>query len=134
MGLERRSATTAWLGSCRQLSILDWAIHRSARRVPLTAICGDSVIHELPVGQKKGHFSFLAVDHDHVWQKFKAFPIEQDDQLLVVLRHIERNPVRAGWWRGRETGRDRVCVNGLRERPLALFNRPEWLHEDCPSG
>jgi putative transposase len=33
----------------------------------------------------------------HVWQRrFKAFPIEQDDHLLVVPRYIERNPLRAG--------------------------------------
>jgi putative transposase len=32
----------------------------------------------------------------HVWQgRFKAFPIEQDDHLLTVLRYIEQNPVRA---------------------------------------
>jgi putative transposase len=42
----------------------------------------------------------------HVWQgRFKAFPIEQDDHLLSVLRYIEQNPVRAqlvsraeDWW------------------------------------
>jgi putative transposase len=33
----------------------------------------------------------------HVWQgRFKAFPIEEDDHLLTVLRYVERNPVRAG--------------------------------------
>jgi REP-associated tyrosine transposase len=33
----------------------------------------------------------------HVWQgRFKAFPIEEDDHLRVVLRHVERNPLRAG--------------------------------------
>jgi putative transposase len=33
----------------------------------------------------------------HLWQgRFKAFPIQQDDHLLTVLRYIERNPVRAG--------------------------------------
>ncbi len=33
----------------------------------------------------------------HVWQgRFKAFPIEEDDHLLTVLRYIERNPLRAG--------------------------------------
>ena len=31
----------------------------------------------------------------HVWQgRFKAFPIQQDDHLLTVLRYVERNPVR----------------------------------------
>ena len=29
----------------------------------------------------------------HVWQgRFKAFPIEQDEHLLTVLRYVERNP------------------------------------------
>jgi putative transposase len=33
----------------------------------------------------------------HVWQgRFKAFPIQADDHLLMVMRYIERNPVRAG--------------------------------------
>lgn len=32
----------------------------------------------------------------HVWQgRFKAFPIQEDDHLLTVLRYIERNPLRA---------------------------------------
>ena len=31
----------------------------------------------------------------HVWQgRFKAFPIEQDNHLLTVLRYIGQNPVR----------------------------------------
>jgi putative transposase len=33
----------------------------------------------------------------HVWQgRFKAFPIQQDDHLVTVLRYIERSPLRAG--------------------------------------
>jgi putative transposase len=33
----------------------------------------------------------------HIWQgRFKAFPIEQDNHLLAVLRYVERNPLRAG--------------------------------------
>jgi putative transposase len=33
----------------------------------------------------------------HVWQgRFKAFPIEQDEHLLTVLRYVERNALRAG--------------------------------------
>lgn len=32
----------------------------------------------------------------HVWQgRFKAFPIQEDDHYLTVLRYVERNPVRA---------------------------------------
>jgi putative transposase len=32
-----------------------------------------------------------------VWQgRFKAFPIEEDEHLRVVLRYIEGNPLRAG--------------------------------------
>lgn len=32
----------------------------------------------------------------HVWQgRYKAFPIEQDDHLLTVLRYTERNALRA---------------------------------------
>jgi len=32
----------------------------------------------------------------HVWQgRFRAFPIQDDDHLLTVLRYVERNPVRA---------------------------------------
>ena len=33
----------------------------------------------------------------HVWQgRFKAFPIEEDEHLRIVLRYVERNPLRAG--------------------------------------
>ncbi len=33
----------------------------------------------------------------HIWQgRFKAFPIEENEHLLTVLRYIERNPLRAG--------------------------------------
>ena len=32
----------------------------------------------------------------HVWQgRFKAFPIQEDDHLLTVVRYAERNPLRA---------------------------------------
>ena len=32
----------------------------------------------------------------HVWQgRFKAFPIQQDEHLLTVLRYVERNPLRS---------------------------------------
>jgi len=33
----------------------------------------------------------------HIWQgRFKSFPIQEDDHLRVVLRYVERNPLRAG--------------------------------------
>ncbi len=33
----------------------------------------------------------------HVWQgRFKAFPIQEDEHLVRVARHVERNPLRAG--------------------------------------
>jgi len=32
----------------------------------------------------------------HIWQgRFHAFPIEEDNHLLTVLRYVERNPLRA---------------------------------------
>src|SRR6478609_1809255 len=32
----------------------------------------------------------------HVWQgRFKAFPIQEDEHFLTVLRYVERNPLRA---------------------------------------
>jgi putative transposase len=32
----------------------------------------------------------------HIWQgRFKAFPIEENQHLLAVLRYVERNPLRA---------------------------------------
>jgi putative transposase len=75
----------------------------------------------------------------HVWQgRFKAFPVQDDDHLLGVLRYVERNALRAelvaraedwkwsslpGWqggdpllWRGEVTVRD--------ERWLERVNEP----------
>jgi putative transposase len=66
-----------------------------------------------------------------VWQgRFKAFPIEQDDHLLTVLRYTERNPLRANMvisadeWPWSSLGPNRLareddCL------PLAL--PPNWL-------
>jgi putative transposase len=59
----------------------------------------------------------------HVWQgRFRAFPIQEDDHLLAVLRYVERNPLRAGL-----VGRAEDWPwSSLRERllPAAL----PWLH------
>ena len=48
-------------------------------------------------GTEKGTFLILSPLMSRVaGARFKALLIEQDDLLLVVLRHIEPNPVRAG--------------------------------------
>ncbi|MFH1266789.1 MAG: transposase [Planctomycetota bacterium] len=59
----------------------------------------------------------------HVWQgRFKAFPIQQDEHLLTVLRYVERNPLRANLveraqqWRWSSAGM-------WRKKEL-----PAWLH------
>ena len=61
----------------------------------------------------------------HVWQgRFKAFPIQQDDHLLTVLRYVERNPLRAGLV---------SQVDGWPWSSLALLDqseRPTW----CSAG
>ena len=70
----------------------------------------------------------------HVWQgRFKAFPIEQDDHLLTVLRYIELNPVRAqlvtcaeDWrWSSARAWKESVRGPRLEAGPVA---RPQsWL-------
>jgi putative transposase len=58
----------------------------------------------------------------HVWQgRFKAFPIEQDEHLLTVLRYVERNPLRANLVRRAEAW----AWSSLSWRPSG--KRPELL-------
>jgi putative transposase len=67
----------------------------------------------------------------HVWQgRFKAFPIQQDEHLLTVIRYVERNPLRAGlvsraeewsWSSLRPTGEGLVLDPGPTPRG------PDWL-------
>ena len=53
----------------------------------------------------------------HVWQgRFKAFPIQDDEHLLTVLRYVERNPLRAGLV---------PAVDGWPWSSLAIANLPE---------
>jgi len=66
----------------------------------------------------------------HVWQgRFKAFPIQEDEHLLTVLRYIERNPLRAGLV-GRRRGRGRAYVGW---RPPS-GRRCGWRRGRCPGG
>jgi REP element-mobilizing transposase RayT len=47
----------------------------------------------------------------HVWQgRFRAFPIQDDEHLLCVLRYIERIRFGPAWWRGRRIGVGPVCA------------------------
>ncbi len=60
----------------------------------------------------------------HVWQgRFKAFPIQQDEHLLTVLRYVERNPLRARLVRRAENWQ----WSSLRRRNSS--GRPIWLSE-----
>ena len=70
----------------------------------------------------------------HVWQgRFKAFPIEQDDHLLTVLRYIERNPVRAHLvariedWRWSSARAWRESVRGPRVEAGPVARPESWL-------
>lgn len=63
----------------------------------------------------------------HVWQgRFKAFPIQQDEHLLTVLRYIERNALRAGLVARAE---DWLWAS-LRERGA----KQAWLHPAPVAG
>lgn len=58
----------------------------------------------------------------HVWQgRFKAFPIQDDNHLLTVLRYVERNPLRAKL----VTRAEQWPWSSLAWRPTG--NRPQML-------
>ena len=49
----------------------------------------------------------------HVWQgRFKAFPIEQDEHLLTMLRYVERNALRGAGRAGRGLALMAACRCG----------------------
>jgi putative transposase len=61
-----------------------------------------------------------------VWQgRFKAFPCQDDDHLRVVVRYVERSPLRAG------------LVEGAEDWPwsslgaaAAVLERAPWIASD----
>lgn len=68
-----------------------------------------------------------------VWQgRFKAFPIQQDRHLLIVMRYVERNPVRANlvgsatdWnWSSLARRKSRAARELISEGPLQ--RPPNW--------
>ncbi|HEX5471316.1 MAG TPA: transposase [Lacipirellulaceae bacterium] len=68
----------------------------------------------------------------HVWQgRFKAFPVQDDDHLLTVIRYVERNPLRANLVKPAELW----PWSSLAWR--ASGNRPDLLADwpiACPAG
>lgn len=80
----------------------------------------------------------------HVWQgRFKAFPIEEDDHLLTVLRYVERNPVRAELVaRAQDWGWSSVCERDAGQAPAWLEVGPvprpkrwlEWVNRPLTEG
>lgn len=75
----------------------------------------------------------------HVWQgRFKAFPVEQNDHLLTVLRYIERNPLRAAlveraenWhWSSLHRWQTNGPLNGIDPGPVPRTRRwIEWVNQ-----
>ena len=71
------------------------------------------------VGELSEFVRWLTVTHTQRWHashrtsgtgplyqgRFKSFPIEKDDHLLMVLRYVERNPLRANLVAGAEDWR-----------------------------
>lgn len=69
----------------------------------------------------------------HVWQgRFRSFPIQEDEHLLIVERYIERNPVRAGLVRRAQDWPWSSAAAAVREHRPALDAGPvprpaHWL-------
>ncbi len=81
----------------------------------------------------------------HIWQgRFKAFPIQQDEHLLTVLRYLERNPVRANlvkradqwsWSSARYWPQDTGCPSYLALGPVPRpANWLEWVNQPLTPG
>ena len=70
----------------------------------------------------------------HVWQgRFKAFPVQEDEHLLTVLRYVERNPLRAGLTTGLlDWTWSSLAIHRQQERPAWYSSGPvprgkDWL-------
>ena len=62
----------------------------------------------------------------HVWQgRFKAFPAQDDDHLITVLRYVERNALRAGLVRrAEEWPHGSLCLSQGKPGPVTLEPGP----------
>jgi REP element-mobilizing transposase RayT len=54
--------------------------------------------------------SHRTVGYGQLYQgRFKNFPVQSDDQLLGLLRYVERNPLQRGWSIERNCGNGAAC-------------------------
>jgi len=71
----------------------------------------------------------------HLWQeRYKSFAVENDDQLLTVIRYVEANPVRAnmvesaaGWLWSSHLEHCELLGTGPEGVPLVLKNKAACL-------
>jgi putative transposase len=74
---------------------------------------------------QRWHAHYHTAGTGHVYQgRFRAFPIQEDNHLLTVLRYVERNPLRAGLVQRAETWR----WSSLGHWQARDQVRREWLH------
>src|SRR5436190_1809771 len=73
---------------------------------------------------QRWHAHYHSAGTGHLYQgRFRAFPVQEDDHLLTVLRYVERNPLRAGLV---------AAVDGWNWNSLSLFRqreRPVWYSD-----
>lgn len=75
---------------------------------------------------QRWHAHYHSAGTGHLYQgRFRAFPIQEDDHLLRVLRYVERNPLRAGLVRRAENWR----WSSLHHRHAQHAKQLGWLHE-----
>jgi putative transposase len=106
---------------------------------------GDDDLRVWMQGLLTAHFHSYQRRHGgsgHGWQgRFKAFPIEENEHLLSVLRCVERNPLRAGlvarvedWpWSSLAGGSSRCCPGSTPGRPAGR-PRKQSAAEDGEEG
>ena len=74
---------------------------------------------------QRWHAHYHSAGTGHLYQgRYRAFPVEEDDHLLRVLRYVERNPLRAGLVDRAEAWR----WSSLWRREHAVADAPWQLH------
>ena len=70
----------------------------------------------------------------HVWQgRFKSFPVQRDEHLLMVLRYVLQNPVRSGLAASIDDWpRSSCCRNELADSVPSELRQTGLAHVDEP--